>query len=348
MDGEFETENTFPGDRHRGRDTGHSTFGNGCLAFGAPRSEIGTLCSADAASAQSVSFRNGDSPRLASSFQPNCEELIAECFELHPAVGFPPRGPLIFAVQPLHSRRIVKFTPRNAYPRETPACLLEDLIVMAETVIALDMIRETLYTAVICDALDSLGLRRQSPRVPIKPLTGCEKLVGRAKTTLWADMFHVDPKPYELELIAVDSCQPDDVMVCAAGGSLESGVWGELLSTAARNSGCVGVIVDGAVRDVAKMREMGFPCFARATCMYDSQNRQRVIDIGVAVEIDGVKIESGDLVMADLDGVVVVPQAVEIEAIQRAWNKVHAENVTRDAIKQGMKAVAAYEKYGVL
>jgi hypothetical protein len=56
----------------------------------------------------------------------------------------------------------------------------------------------------------------------------------------------------------------------------------------------------------------------------------------------------GDLVIADIDGVVVVPQAVESEAIRRAWAKVHAENVTRDAIKAGMKAVAAYEKYGVL
>ena len=219
---------------------------------------------------------------------------------------------------------------------------------MADAPITLDMIRETLYTAVICDALDSLGYRRQSPRIPIKPMTGFEKLVGRAKTTLWANMYHVDPTPYELELIAVDSCQQDDVIVCAASGSLQSGIWGELLSTAARNSGCVGVIVDGAVRDVTKMREMGFPCFALATCMYDSANRQRVIDIGVPVEIDGVTIETGDLIMADVDGIVVVPQKIEEEAIQRAWTKVHAENITRDAIKEGMKAVAAYEKFGVL
>jgi regulator of RNase E activity RraA len=76
-------------------------------------------------------------------------------------------------------------------------------------------------------------------------------------------MAHVDPKPYELELLAVDSCQPDDVLVCAAGGSMRSGIWGELLSTAARNAGCIGVIVDGAVRDVAQMRRMKFPVFAR-------------------------------------------------------------------------------------
>ena len=61
-------------------------------------------------------------------------------------------------------------------------------------------------------------------------------------------------------------------------GSMRSGIWGELLSTAARNSGCIGAIVDGAVRDVAKMSAMGFTTFSRGTCLYDSQNRQRVVD----------------------------------------------------------------------
>ena len=214
--------------------------------------------------------------------------------------------------------------------------------------ITLDMIRRSLYTAVICDALDALGYRHQSPRVQLKPLTGIPKLVGRCKTTLWADLAHDDPNTYDMELKTVDTCRPDDVVIAAAGGSTRSGIWGELLSTAAINSGCVGVIVDGAVRDLSQMTEMGFACFARGTCIYDSMNRQRVIEIDVPVEIDGVRFCFGDLVMADLDGVVVVPQKCEKEAIRAAWEKVHAENVTRDAIKAGMKATAAYEKYGVL
>jgi regulator of RNase E activity RraA len=214
--------------------------------------------------------------------------------------------------------------------------------------ITLDMIRKELYSAVVCDALDSLGYTNQSPRVQLRPMTGVDKIVGRAKTTLWADMFHVDPKPYDLELIAVDGCKKDDILIAAAGGSMRSGIWGELLSTASRNSGCVGVVVDGAVRDIQKMTAMGFPCFARAAVIYDSQNRQRVIDVDVPVQIDGVTFNPGDLVIADIDGVVVVPQIVEKEVITRAWAKVHAENITRDAIKAGMKAVAAYEKYGVL
>ena len=109
-----------------------------------------------------------------------------------------------------------------------------------------------------------MGLRHQSPRVPLAPLTGVNKLVGRCRTTLWADMSHVDPNPYELELIAVDSCEPDDVIIAAAGGSMRSGIWGELLTTAAQNRGCVGAIVDGAIRDVDKMARLKFPIWAAA------------------------------------------------------------------------------------
>jgi regulator of RNase E activity RraA len=214
--------------------------------------------------------------------------------------------------------------------------------------ITLAMMRESLYTAVVCDALDSLGYTYQSPRVPWVPMPQDALLVGRCKTTLWADMYHQDPEPYELELRAVDTCRPDDVLIAAAGGSLRSAVWGELLSTAARNSGCIGAIVDGAVRDTRQMEAMGFPVFARGTSPYDSKNRQRVIDLDIPVEIGNVRFSPGDLVFADRDGVVVVPAAIEKGAIRAAWHKVHAENEVRDAIRSGMKGTEAYQRYGVL
>lgn len=219
---------------------------------------------------------------------------------------------------------------------------------MKKTTHSLEEIQHNLYSAVICDALDALGYSNQSPRVPLKAFTGIPTLVGRCKTTLWTDMFHDDPSPYEMELKAVDECQPGEVLIAAAGGSIRSGIWGELLSTAARNSGCVGAIVHGAVRDIAKMREMGFPVFASASCIYDSLNRQRVVDVDVSVEIDGVVIEPGALVYCDEDGMVIVPLEVEAVAIENAMKKVTAENITRDEIKNGMKATDAYKKYGIL
>lgn len=219
----------------------------------------------------------------------------------------------------------------------------------APTEITLEMMRQSLTAAVVSDALDGLGHRRHSPLIPLRPMTvGDGVLVGRCRTTLWADMAHTDPKPYELELQAVDACQPDDVLICAANGSNRSGIWGELLSTAARNRGCVGAIVDGMVRDVRQMTKMGFAVWALGTNLLDSLHRQRVIDVDVPVELGGIEFRSGDLVIADVDGVVVVPRELESEAIRRAWAKVHAENITRDAIRGGMLASEAYRKYGVL
>jgi regulator of RNase E activity RraA len=93
---------------------------------------------------------------------------------------------------------------------------------------------------------------------------------------------------------------------------------------------------------------MQFPVFAGGTSPYDSKDRQEVTAIDTDVEIAGVVFRPNDLVFADADGIVVVPAAIEEEALRRAWNKVHDENRTRAAIQQGMKVTEAYQRYGVL
>lgn len=218
----------------------------------------------------------------------------------------------------------------------------------APETITLDMIREHLFTAVISDALDAAGFRDQSLPNLLRPMTGANRLVGRCRTTLWEDIDHEDPAPYELELKAVDGCHPEDVIIAAAEGSTRSGIWGELLSTAARNRGCVGAIVHGAVRDIEQMRAMEFPVFASGASPYDSLHRQRVTAIDIPVTISGLTFHPGDLVVADEDGLVVVPVEAERAVIGSAWEKVHAESVTRDAIRGGMTATEVYQKYGVL
>ena len=209
-------------------------------------------------------------------------------------------------------------------------------------------LRDVLYSAVVADACDQFGLREQSLRCELPIRTTSNVLIGRCRTSVWEDLDQEDPSPYELELKLVDSCQPDDVVINAASGSKRSGIWGELLSTAAANRGCAGVIVDGAVRDIGKMRNMEFAVFAASACVYDSCHRQRVTAMDQPVAVGGVTIHSGDIVIADEDGVVIVPQSQANEILNAAWEKVFAENVTRDAIKAGMGAVAAYAKYGIL
>jgi regulator of RNase E activity RraA len=173
-------------------------------------------------------------------------------------------------------------------------------------------------------------------------------LIGRAKTTLWEEIFELDPKPYELELAAVDGCAAGSVFIAAAGGSRRSGIWGELLTEAAARRGCAGAVVDGAVRDVVKMRRLGFPVYALGTAVHDSRNRQRIIAVDCAVELGGVRVDPDALIIADEDGLIVVPKAVEAEAIERALKKAAAENRVRDAIRGGLSAQEAWKRYGVL
>jgi 4-hydroxy-4-methyl-2-oxoglutarate aldolase len=215
-------------------------------------------------------------------------------------------------------------------------------------IITLETVRKTLYVAVVADVLDTLGYRRQACSGILAAQTVEGLLAGRSKTTLWVDMYHEDPQPYDLELRAVDEVGPDEILVAAAGGSMRSGIWGELLSTAARNRGCAGAIVDGAVRDVRAMQRMEFPVYARGRSPYDSKDRQRVVDLDIPVEIDGVSVHPGEIILADADGLVVIPRQVEQEALRLAWEKVHAENEVREAIRQGMLAREAFDRYQVL
>jgi regulator of RNase E activity RraA len=207
---------------------------------------------------------------------------------------------------------------------------------------------DELTVALVLDALDALGLRRQAIEPSPAPRTVPGIAIGRAKTLLWADLAADDPNTYELELRAVDSLQPGDLVVCATGGSGRSGIWGELLTTAAMARGGAGVVTDGAVRDLARMETMGFPVFSWAISPLDSMHRQKVVAFDVPVEMAGVSVMPGDVVAADRDGVAIVPKAVAAEVLAMALDKSRREDGFRAAVRAGMPLVAAYEKFGVL
>jgi regulator of RNase E activity RraA len=204
-----------------------------------------------------------------------------------------------------------------------------------------------LSTALVLDALDAEGFRRQAlPNIP--PRTVAQVTIGRAKSLLWVDFAYDDPDTYALELAAVDSIARHDLVVCATADSSRAGIWGELLTTAALQRGAAGIVTDGAVRDLARMEAMGFPVFARHLSPYDSMNRQKVVAFDVAVEIDSVAIAPGDIVIADRDGIAIVPQVAEARVLTLALEKAHAEDGFRDAVKGGMSLTEAYARFKVL
>ena len=207
---------------------------------------------------------------------------------------------------------------------------------------------DRLGTALILDILDGKGLRHQALKPGVIPRTVQKVVIGAAKTLLWMDFAHDDPATYELELKAVDSLQPDEIVVCATGNSERSGIWGELLTTAALRRGAAGIVTDGGVRDLAQVEAMGFPVYSRFISPYDSFNRQKVVAFDVRVEVDGVSIEPGDVIVADRDGVAVVPSGMADEILALALGKAGKEDQFRDAVKGGASLFEAYEQFHVL
>lgn len=207
---------------------------------------------------------------------------------------------------------------------------------------------DRLSSALILDTLDALGLRQQALRSGVVPRTKSTVAIGAAKTLLWLDFNHDDPKTYELELKAVDSIRSGEMVVCATSNSARSGIWGELLTTAAQARGAAGIVTDGAIRDLAPMEVMGFPVYSRYVCPYDSLNRQKVVGFDVRVQIDDVTIEPGDVIVADRDGVAVVPRTLADRALEAALAKAAKEDGFRNAVKNGASLTDAYERFGVL
>jgi 4-hydroxy-4-methyl-2-oxoglutarate aldolase len=151
-----------------------------------------------------------------------------------------------------------------------------------------------------------------------------------------------------LEIEAVDSILAGEVVVISTGGSRRNAPWGELLSTAALARGARGAVVDGLVRDVKKIEELGFPVFAAGIKPVDSKGRGIVIDYNVPVECAGVLVHPGDLVVADFDGVVVVPAGIVGEVLRLARDKAGREDHSRAELMRGAYLRDVYEKYGVL
>lgn len=210
------------------------------------------------------------------------------------------------------------------------------------------LMREQLYAAVLCDALDQAGYREQAMRADIRPVYPDAVVVGRAMTVQSVDVYEFSENSYDKEIAAVDSLKPGDVMVASTQNSTRTCLWGELLSTAAVARGANGAVIDGYTRDVRLIQRMQFPVFSTGMYPVDSAGRGAVIDFNCTVNCGGVIVHPGDLIFGDYDGIVVIPQDAARDVIEKALAKVQGENVTREELQKGATLREVYNKYGVL
>ncbi len=213
-------------------------------------------------------------------------------------------------------------------------------------------VKENLYVPVVCDVLDTLGYHNQAMHHRLRPLLPDMRacgFVGRARTARWMETdYVVEADPYGLELNLMDSLKPGDVVIHSTDFRGTNAPWGELMSTVAKRNGAVGTVCDSQVRDCIRIIEMGFPVYYTGIRPLDSKGRARMMDFDVPVTCGDVLVHPGELVFADFDGIVVIPQSIEADVLHLAREKVGKETASRQDLLAGKSLTEVYATYGVL
>ena len=216
--------------------------------------------------------------------------------------------------------------------------------------------RRELFPAVVGDVMDKIGLLHQFLPPAIRPLRDDMVLLGRAMPVLEADVFievsagqgdGVMAQPFGLMFRALDDLQPNEVYI-SSGASLRYALWGELMSTRAMRLGAVGAVLDGFSRDTSGILQLGFPTFSHGGYAQDQGPRGKVIDFRTPLEIGAARVNPGDILFGDRDGVCVIPQAAEAETLRRALEKVRGEHLVRQALEAGESASDAFARFGIM
>ncbi|MBQ7161949.1 MAG: RraA family protein [Clostridia bacterium] len=215
-----------------------------------------------------------------------------------------------------------------------------------------EMMKKYLYTAVVGDIMDKMGMRHQFLPQNIRPLRDDMVIAGRAMTVLESDIENVDMSRFEgksfgMMLEALDDLKEDEIYFCS-GSSMNYAVLGELMTTRIKYLGAAGAVVNGYLRDTNGILALDIPVFSAGCYAQDQAPRGVVVDFRVPLDVGEVHIESGDILFGDIDGVLVIPRAHEKEILQAAYEKATGEKTVGTAIKNGMSVVEAFAKYGIM
>ena len=217
------------------------------------------------------------------------------------------------------------------------------------------IMRRELYSAVIGDILDKMGYLHQFLPQRIQPIREDMVVAGRCMPVLEADAFEecsdgrnpVMKRNFGLMLEALDDLKETEVYICT-GSSPDYSLECELMCTRMQILKAAGAVVNGFHRDTRGILALNFPCFSYGRYAQDQGPRGKVIDYRVPIEMEGVRVNPGDIVFGDLDGVLIIPKDVVREVIRRAFEKATGEKMVAEAIRGGMGARESFDKHGTM
>ena len=199
-----------------------------------------------------------------------------------------------------------------------------------------------LSTTNLSDAMDKVGVR--GAVIGIRPMYDCPRIVGRAVTIKVTAAGMVKSK-HHLGVQAIDSSEEGDIIVIDNRGDLNNNCWGEVLSMGAKMKGVSGVVVDGAARDIDMCKEFEFPVYARGTLPITARGRIMQESFNVVIRIGDVQVRPGDIVIADVNGVVVIPVEKLDEVLGAAEDIFKKEAAMVEDLKNGLSIIEVDHKY---
>jgi 4-hydroxy-4-methyl-2-oxoglutarate aldolase len=202
------------------------------------------------------------------------------------------------------------------------------------------------YTGAISDILDEMGFHQQVLPKEIQSIHPGHTLAGTALTILGEATASEDPEVIFIPFLKMlGDVKLGDVLVNQPNDNLAAHL-GELSSETAQHRGARGAVIDGGARDTDYILKLGFPVFARYKTPVDIVGRWRLVAHNVPIDIGRVRINPGDYVLGDRDGVLVIPQAIAAEVVTKAEEVVRTENLVRKSILEGTHPVEAFRQFG--
>jgi 4-hydroxy-4-methyl-2-oxoglutarate aldolase len=205
---------------------------------------------------------------------------------------------------------------------------------------------EALYTGAVVDSMDELGYKQRTLTSEINGLTHDMKTAGIAYPVVGKPDPGADYEENIRRFLDMLDTVPESSVIVYETSDEEAAHLGELSATALQVRGCRGAVIDGGVRDVEYILEQDFPVFSRYRTPADAPPRWRLDDWDVPISINEVEIRPDDIILADVDGVVCIPSDIAETVLDRAEEMVNTENEVREAVKQGITPLDAYEQYG--
>jgi regulator of RNase E activity RraA len=204
-----------------------------------------------------------------------------------------------------------------------------------------------IYTAAITDVLDRRGLTAQTLPPGLAPLREGMRLAGPAYPIKGRPAPGSDYDASLRRVLEMLGSVPAGHVSVYETGDAETAHLGELSVTALKARGVAGAVIDGGCRDVDFIVREDFPVFCRHTTPQDSTGRWELLGHGdVEVQIGGVRVSRGDWVVADRDGIVVIPAALAESVVAEAEEKAKTESEIREAVRTGTPPLEAYERFG--